>query len=105
MCFFHLFASESFRLSISRSFGFLVLNSYSTFINLVFWGLGLSLLTLIHSAIFANSLRACSVIFTTLFEAIVIPVSSAYMLAPEDFKHFSKSFKHIIKRRGPRQDP
>ena len=55
-------------------------------INTVFWGLGLSLLTLhmmnefinlIHSAIFASSLRAHSVICTTLFEAIVIGVSSA----------------------------
>ena len=73
-------------------------------INSVLWGIGQSLITLIHSAKFAISLRAPSVIFTTLFEWIVIAVSSAYMLACEDCKHFSKSFKCSIKRRGPKQD-
>ena len=45
-------------------------------INLDFWGVGLSLLTLIYSMIFASSVRAHLVICTTLFDVIVIAVSS-----------------------------
>ena len=54
---------------------------------------------------FASSLCAPSVVFIASFEPIVMEVSSALMLARENCKHFSNSFKYIIKRIEPEQDP
>ena len=65
-----------------------------------FLGLRLGLFSLILSTIFDSSLCASSIIFGTLFEAIVTAVSSVYILACEKCKHFSKSFKCIMKSRG-----
>ena len=59
----------------------------------VFVGLRLSLLILIHSAIFSNSACAVFMSSTWLFEDIVISVSSACMLALEFSRQCSKSFK------------
>ena len=59
----------------------------------VFVGLRLSLLILVHSAIFDNSTCAVSLSSAWLFEDIVISVSSAYMLALECSRQCLKSFK------------
>ena len=56
-------------------------------------GLRLSLLILIHSAMFNNSACAVSISSARLLEDIVILVSSAYMLALEWSRQCSKSFK------------
>ena len=80
LAFSTLVSSEPLSSSVSGSSSFLVLSECPVIINSVFWRLGLldeSLLTLIHCAIFASSLRAPAVIFTTLFEVIVIGVLSA----------------------------
>ena len=62
-------------------------------LNLDFLGLGLSLFTLIHSERLESSWCASSISFAISSDAIVILVSSAYMLALENSRHFSKSFK------------
>ena len=43
--------------------------------------------------------------FSTSSDAIVTVVSSSYILACENFQHFSKSFRYIINRRAPKQKP
>ena len=70
----------------------------------VFERLGLSLLTLKHPAMFSSSACVSATSFSLSLNAIVILVSSAWMFAFEYFKHLSKSFKHNMNRRGPRQE-
>ena len=74
-------------------------------INSIFLGLGLNLLTLVHSEMFCIS---SFIIWTSSLvssEAIVVCVSSAYMVAEENCKQFLKSLRYMTKRRRPRQKP
>ena len=56
-----------------------------------YFGTALSLFIRIHSEMFLNSLWAFVSSHSMLLDVNVTCVSSAYMLALENFKHFSKS--------------
>ena len=85
--------SKLFSFSTSGRSRCLVLSGCPMIINSVFLGLGLSLLTFMHSERLESSRCASSTSFATSSDAIVVLVSSAWMLALEKLRHFSKSFK------------
>ena len=58
-----------------------------------FLGLAVSLLILIHSEMLRSSLQALSGRFSRLLDVMVTCVSSAYILAIDNSKHVSKSFR------------